>query len=310
MRNAYSNLLGEFVEAKDVAHGDTAPFQIVCPCCSESIFKVVRPHEERESHYFSHRQADKSLVAECERRVGAMPAAEMERRNVESRGQTLKLFFSVLRDAIDLDFGHGGSPSGWHSSLQRAPSYNVVQTFLLPPKREDTSMRWQEEAYENFIARLHGNGLKLGQGLSQHFQKRVSFDLMRTLLTSQQSRSYGHLFRHALSLVLAKSYPDGSGGEIVGKDFVTQLLRSAGKRSASAAKQSLAEFRDRPLNVWGNEEDFIRSVVRMEMIGTLMRLPYREILANHRAGNALLHGMSRIEGGLGFGLEEGFTPRP
>jgi hypothetical protein len=42
MKIALCLLLAEYVDAAEVEHADTAEFQIVCPCCRESVFKVTR----------------------------------------------------------------------------------------------------------------------------------------------------------------------------------------------------------------------------------------------------------------------------
>jgi hypothetical protein len=42
VRDAYSNLLGEYVQAPEVGHDDIAGFQIVCPLCREDIFRVAK----------------------------------------------------------------------------------------------------------------------------------------------------------------------------------------------------------------------------------------------------------------------------
>lgn len=103
MKDAYSNLLGEYVQAHQVDHVDIDGFQIVCPCCREDIFKVVRETEDKVSTFFSHYRASVAFsVAECERRVGSLTASEKAEASNLSRARTVAMLRSVIRDAVAL----------------------------------------------------------------------------------------------------------------------------------------------------------------------------------------------------------------
>ena len=47
-----------------------------------------------------------------------------------------------------------------------------------------------------------------------------------------------------------------------------------------------------PIGNGDNMVALLRSTIENEMMGTLMRLPYREMLVNHKAGRVPLHGVS------------------
>lgn len=101
MKFGYSILLGEHVEAEEVAYKDCEVFQVVCPACMEPVFKGERGvGEDAKAHYLSHYRADKSLASDCELRVGSLVKTDLERSNTASREQKLKLFLSVLQGAV------------------------------------------------------------------------------------------------------------------------------------------------------------------------------------------------------------------
>lgn len=54
MKLGYSNLLSELIRAELIDYKDSEKFQIVCPCCKEPVFKVIRSNESIPIHYLSH----------------------------------------------------------------------------------------------------------------------------------------------------------------------------------------------------------------------------------------------------------------
>lgn len=293
MRNAYSNLTGEFVEAAAISHGDTAPFQIVCPCCAESVFKVARPLPGKAaSEFFSHRQADKALVSECERRVGSLSASEIGARNAVGRGQSLKVFLSVIRDAIDLDWNPevGASPANGHRKIAGLRGYPILQEFFVNTHRDARLPEWQQHSCKEYLDVLKGSGLRLDTAFAVEFQRRTALDVMRTLLTPQNGRAYGHLLRHAIVRVMGRSYVYG-GVKVSGRDITRPLIQAISKNSDAAVERALASIERQRSPVWSGDNmvALLRSTIENEMLGTLLRLPYREMLVNHKAGRAPLH---------------------
>lgn len=96
METGYSLLLGEFLAAREVDHGDCATFQVVCPACREAVFKAGALGTPRQ--YLSHhRKADD---AECELRVACITQAEREAAEAVARGQHLAVFQRVYQGAL------------------------------------------------------------------------------------------------------------------------------------------------------------------------------------------------------------------
>lgn len=81
MNIALSVLLAEYIDAVEAEHADTAGFQIVCPCCRESVLKVSRTGGDgRPFRYVSHRHMPPEEV-ECELRVSSVDKEAMEAFN-------------------------------------------------------------------------------------------------------------------------------------------------------------------------------------------------------------------------------------
>jgi hypothetical protein len=108
MKFGKSLLLGELLKADDVDHPDVSDnrFWIVCPACSEAVFKVVRNAESDKPalHYFSHYEASKSYASDCELRVGSITQHDVDRLAIQSRAQKLQYFIASLQRAIHEDF--------------------------------------------------------------------------------------------------------------------------------------------------------------------------------------------------------------
>lgn len=101
MKDAYSPIFQEFLNAFQVGYHQMVELQVVCPCCREAVFRAEREFANGPTAYFSHYRTPAGFsIAECERRVAAIPSTEKERTNQESRNQSLSLFRSVLRDAV------------------------------------------------------------------------------------------------------------------------------------------------------------------------------------------------------------------
>ncbi len=100
MKLAKSYLLQQIISAPNVSHGDCEKFQIICPECSEAVFKVERPNDDKVIHYFSHRRKDLAFAAECDLRVDSLSKSFVQRVNGESRGQNLTIFLQVLESEV------------------------------------------------------------------------------------------------------------------------------------------------------------------------------------------------------------------
>jgi len=292
MKIAYSTLLGEYVRADEVEHADTAPFQIVCPACRDPVFKVARQANGGLSTFFSHHHKPKEIVADCELRVGGISQAEQDHVNTASRGQTLKAFQRVLRDALALDTA--AYPLGLEASHAEIAAHQTISTFLNGVEtfltRREVSGDFNKLA-DTYLKNIDSAGIELETAFSIGIQRRIALDLVKHLEAPSSGRSRMFLLRHvfmlemqnALSLQRVDLSQHPTSVPFV--DFYSKITR-----------MDLAA-----LSRWINPDEGMRrsSIVslsfRTSLVGTLLRLPYREMLANHNAGRPLLHGIA--EGG-------------
>lgn len=172
MKTAVSALLDEIFDAEKLVYDDCPHWQMQCPVCHEAVFKVERNAAGKELHYFSHYRKDKLLNEECELRVGAMTAEEVEKHNAAARGQTLTYYLSVLKKEILRAYDEkalaGERKQLQHSAGARRLTRDVVYLVqhrhhfcniahmaqIAPIKEQSFSARRQEDIADNVLAHL------------------------------------------------------------------------------------------------------------------------------------------------------------
>jgi hypothetical protein len=205
MKIALSLLLAEYVEAADVEHADTVGFQIVCPCCRESVFKTNRlGRGGRPSSFFSHRHMPPEKVADCEMRVASIGREAVGAFNGAARGQTLALFLSVLQRAVALD-----GPPYAGTTVEKAHwrvRGGIVGERLLAPMARD----WTGEAFDGLVDSydaflLKTTGRRLDTAFARATQHRIARDVFLHLGTPQAGSSRDFLMRHAFLRVVGNA---------------------------------------------------------------------------------------------------------
>jgi len=317
MKNAYSTLLGEYVEAGEVDYEDTHGFQIVCPCCREAVFKVSRRHTARPIDFFSHHHADPMQRNECELRVGRLSPEYRAAENAKSRGQSLQVFLSVLRQAISLDkcvYPKGNVEGGqW-----RMRNHEGVRHFLLMYReliKQDRILQGFDDRADAYISRLQRHGQHLNTGFAFSIQKRIAGDVLKHLKTEQASTSMDFLVRHVLHLSmtgLAQAKANGAMPMLV--DLYDCCLGAIMQPKLERMKMGM-RYVVQTKPAWSeNKQTYIERFIERfddDLCGVLLRLPYKDILANHQAGRPILEGVAVPPEGrmLGVALEpEPVTP--
>jgi hypothetical protein len=297
MKLAHSNLLGEYVSASEVAHADTAGFQIVCPCCAESVFKVARTlGDGRLSEFFSHRQAPPVQVAECELRVGGIASEDLAARNASARGQSLALFRQWMRSALGLDrwcYGHR-SPADVHARL----SGMEIGSRAFDQFRRDQVRLGADDVLSDELPMvrkgLEGMGVPIVTTFERSVQDRIVGDMLRHLLTEEGRANHAYLFRytvlrmHVVDRMLRERIREGASGTKALPADVGLMLQACVTRNPRMA-QALVDEADRRFDP-ADTDRFYR-MVTMAMMTDLCRIPYAEMLANHRAGRPPLDGV-------------------
>ena len=294
MKLAHSNLLGELVEAREVEHADTAGFQIVCPCCAESVFKVARTLPDgRRSEFFSHRQAPPNQVTECELRVGSISHEALLARNEIARGQTLEVFRQWLRQALVLDrWIYGGkSPTDIHRRMESLEgckaAYDLFRTDQVRLGAEDViadELRQMQEGLDLY-------GVAFDTSFGKTVRERIVGDMLRHLLTNEGRANHAFLFRHtvlrmhAVDTLLRREIAAGRSRSKPLPEDVSLMLRACLTRNQRESDRLVIEANAR---MAPEDTDRFYRMVTMGMLVDLSRVPYDRMLENHRAGRSPL----------------------
>lgn len=277
MKTGYSNLLGEYVAATDLQHADTVAFQVVCPHCREAVFKV----ERQDSHFLSHHHAFPGSD-ECELRVAALPHDRVAQTNAASRGQTLKLFLSVFRDAVNLAWNEPGAQdeSAWiiprleHSDL-------VVHNAIVEGNYSDTPWDYLDDELDKLIDEMRTTLPDVGR-LGWTFQKRTMLDLRKHLQSAHAHKNRKFMGMHGLKRI-AQSLSDTD------RQIVELLLLNA-PRETTAGLQRLGKPDDDGFNPVG---DFYYRLGRIED-ADILRIPFHAMISNHQRHRPLLEGIDML----------------
>lgn len=292
MKTARSNLLGEYVGASEVEHADTHGFQIVCPCCDESVFKVSRPLKTGStSDYFSHRKASPTQIEQCELRVSSMTPDAIRQANADSRGQTLALFLSHMRKALELEswcYGPNGSREA-HKHMRTLPLMPEFWKLL----RKDQKKLGVDDIFESEVGELlkglETHGISAGTTFGLNVQLRIAKDIFRHLLTPEGEANHLFLFRHTavrLSLIAGLARV---GGHRVLPHYLEATLKGIFTKNPRKAKAILGKALEDTFAA--RDTDGFYRLMTMQMAADLLRAPYSEMLANHRAGLDLTEGL-------------------
>jgi hypothetical protein len=287
MKIGYSNLLGEHVSAADIHHKDCEPFQIVCPQCREPTFKVERQDGERYVHYLSHYSASKAYAADCELRVSGLNLATLGDQDRVSRDQRLRHFLQVLRDLVGQNRIYSKGPESTQKLFNRSKAVSRLRTQHATAA---TSRNWPFEEFQGtvagYLADLASNGAVLNTSFGVRIQERIAYDVWLTLLTPASRQNFEFLFNHGYIMLLTRlasaqtsrslSQPER---EMMG---YMSRLPSTSKQAGLAMLEEMAGISVGPpfavdgMTLLGK----VMAEIMHEMIGTLIALPYFEVLRN------------------------------
>ncbi|WP_043364483.1 hypothetical protein [Belnapia sp. F-4-1] len=90
MRDAWSILLQQFVQADNVGYSDCRAAQIICPVCHEALHKRGEIGSARQ--HLAHYPSSNGDPSECERRVAGLSRQQVAEVQAEARGQQLAIF--------------------------------------------------------------------------------------------------------------------------------------------------------------------------------------------------------------------------
>jgi hypothetical protein len=229
MKLAESLILQELVRAEEVIYEDVTRnrFWIVCPVCKEAVFKVIR-HADSENqplHYFSHYEAGKAYVTDCELRVGRITERDIEARAVQSRAQKLKYFIVSLQDTIHQEFRDFFQPN---DRIPRTHFHSLARSHTLAEYRNFQHRHFltlvhkmtDNEIFCSFdynIETMHDEERRqLTTEFSIETQKRIALDLVKHLTTAQARPTFDCLFDHAFTCLAIRLESNVRDNKVIG----------------------------------------------------------------------------------------------
>lgn len=284
MKFGYSILLGEHVEAEEVAYKDCEVFQVVCPACMEPVFKGERDlGEDAKTHYLSHYRADKSLASDCELRVGSLVKADLERSNTASREQKLKLFLSVLQGAVIRT--HWGAEN--RNRLRKVIRDMQSAKHLAALRDVASQPKYTQHMLESFDLNAESYYEDAGRPettYSERVQRRIARDMLSHIGSPNGRASFDFLFNASMLFLLRRLEKAVEVGVADGQSqrlhaYVERLVAANTKRGFAVVQEMMQDMAYPPFV----EEPmpFLSKAVAQvghEMIGALLRLPYFEML--------------------------------
>lgn len=282
MKRGHSILLGEIVDAALLSYDDCRAWQVVCPACHEPIFKAVR--EALESvHYLSHYPAAQAYAPDCELRVARLDEREIERGNIESRGQKLALYLQVLRSTI-LAREYANSSGNGIKSVMRSkalrPLREIARQFTCSFPAEDFA-----GAARHYIEQDVGADSPMWRtSFSMAVQQRIAWDIWRSIGTEVAAPNHDFLWCHGYIYALFRielaqkagtsKPPSDKLGSYMARLLMSSRPTGEALRSEMLGTPTPEGFAERGSNYLMK----MMAEVSHEMIGCLLRLPYYEIL--------------------------------
>lgn len=294
MKIGYSNLLGEFIESKSIDYDDCKNFQIVCPSCKEPVFKVSRQNENEIINYLSHYERDKSYNQECELRVDKIESSTILNTNSNSRNQRLVYFLNVLRSAIiENEYKSTEIPKSikvYFQQLEKSKAIAKFRDMMFEYSRKHF-INWTDEIFnelfDSYVEEIKNiSGSFYSTSFSIVVQKRIARDIWLHLLSQKARSNYDFLFNHSYIFVItrieeAEKIRDLSDWEIELHQRMIELMRVSRERGY----RIIDSLRDYPMPVdYGGAKTLFEKIpaeITHEVFGTLLRLPYFEIIKKY-----------------------------
>jgi len=296
MRLGYSILLGEMIDAAQLEYRDCEHFQVVCPQCQEPVFKVHR-EGGKETHYLAHYAAKAAYQDTCERRAARYTPAELEAANHIARNQRLQYFLDKLRHVLAQSPIYARDADVVHRRLNKAPGVAEFRDLVWQNIRAHRHETF-ETAADDYLYNLEVAGWGISTTFSKARQRQIAGDMWAMLTSAPGRAGFDYLCNHAI--LRETGNVAGSARQETGVlryametqfNYINGLmtlkkpkvLRLLGEMAVTRMPAGLNKVR-------GVEDDedstylsrlFGNTVI--EMIGTLMTLPYFELLRQRYA---------------------------
>jgi hypothetical protein len=291
MRLGYSLLLGEFINAEIINYVDCKVFQIVCSSCREPVFKVVRFANPATVHYLSHYEKNRAYEADCELRVSSISNEDVERSNNESRGQRLKYFLGVLRDAVLIAcYGPDGGKKAENipTKIRRSNALKKYRNFVLSQNRKAFASMPEDgiakcfDGYIDDIIEISGGFTPTAFSLAT--QKKIAQYIWLHILSAKVEENFMFLFSHAYFTLIARFEIAQKKGGI--REYESLIYNAMGRMFETNREECDEILRNLariplgpPFTIEGsNLFRKMTSEIEHEMLGILLQLPYFEMI--------------------------------
>ena len=249
--------------------------------------------EDPATHYFSHYEASRSYVTDCELRVGRITEDDLHSIALESREQKLKYFIATLQDAIHQHFlDSGGAATKWYGDghfrqLQRSGTLawyrNLHYRFFEKRMRRMSD----EEILASFDFSIQTIGEhereQLTTNLSINTQKRIALDLLKHLCSPKARPAFDFLFDHAYTWLTARLETNVCVDKVTGieKDLLPVLYRLPNTNRHKVLPLLADSARTDHSHIFGEPFDALDTLdlsLRRQSLLILVSLPYLDIL--------------------------------
>jgi len=289
MRLGYSLLLGEFINAEIVSYVDCKAFQIVCPSCKEPVFKVLRDANPSAIHYLSHYEKNRAYEADCEWRMSGISKEEIETTNNNSRGQRLKYFLGVLKDAV-LNACYGSnerkkaekiaSKIRLSNALKKYRNFVVLENRKAFASMPEGEIAKYFDGYIDDIIEISGSFTPTAFSLAT--QKKIAQDIWLHLLSTNAEENFMFLLSHAyLTLIHRLELANKERGVLKYEQVIYTALCRMLETNTNECDRILRGLASEPIGppyaVEGsNLFRKLTSEIEHEKLGLLLQLPYFE----------------------------------
>ena len=289
MRIAYSLLLQEYVNPRELDYPDCRAFQVVCPACKEPVFKVCRGADDAATHYFSHYRKDETLNEQCELRVSRIPAERIEESRSESRNQKLSLFLEVFQDIVwKTEYSEAGLRKAKQRFFQLGGS-RVFAAFSLPIFHGYRSVAHdRNEIYDYFeesLENLYEDYEDFRSDFAIQLQMDFAYDFFQHLLAGHSKANFYFLLKHAYvqfvqELEEKRDRSDIASWEQAMLDYLSRFLKTQNEKKRMSIITAMGSYE--MISPYTHEEVDLHimfgSQLSYHALGILLRIPYLELL--------------------------------
>lgn len=290
MKYGYSILLGEHIQSEQIDYEDCKAFQIVCPCCREPIFKVVRDsHAMPSTHYLSHYEKSAEYSSDCELRVNLLNRNDIARNNQVSRNQKLEFFLHILKDwVLKNEYGsEAGKLVGMISQMNRSKALRFLRERFHDYVTSNLDLSKKEHVYElldeyiNEMETISGGFPKTSFSIVT--QKRIAFDVWTHLLSSNAKKNFDFMFNNAYLFLVFRIEKAVGVREVYEyeKRLHTDMLKLI-RKPKEQGMQIISSMMDfdvpEPHSIGLDLLSKMLAEIQHEIFGCLLRVPYFEML--------------------------------